>query len=311
MSSALQAPKVKTPRERLDKLLVARGYAQSRERAHAMILAGKVWVEGRPATKAGLCLPFGTEIELQGSEPQYVSRGGLKLKHALDVFSIQPVGWVAMDVGASTGGFTDCLLQHGVKRVYAVDVGYGQLAWKLRQDSRVIVIERTNIRYMPEEAIPEKADLITADLSFISLRLVLPKLLQFLKLPGHAGSYTGPSGRNDGPSGRCDDPSGKYDNEDGGNHCRIIALVKPQFEVGKGQVGRGGIVKDKTKHQEVLTVISEAAVKIGFIVEGVTPSPLPGRKGNQEYFICLKRAPRGDGPLREIQIFRAPPENII
>jgi 23S rRNA (cytidine1920-2'-O)/16S rRNA (cytidine1409-2'-O)-methyltransferase len=184
-----------------------------------------------------------------------------------------------MDVGASTGGFTDCLLQHGVKRVYAVDVGYGQLAWKLRQDSRVIVIERTNIRHMAEEAIPEKADLITADLSFISLRLVLPKLLQFLK-------PSGPSGRHDNPAGRCENAGEK-------NHCRIIALVKPQFEVGKGQVGRGGIVKDKAKHQEVLAVISEAAVKIGFIVEGITTSPLTGRKGNQEYFICLKRAPQG------------------
>jgi 23S rRNA (cytidine1920-2'-O)/16S rRNA (cytidine1409-2'-O)-methyltransferase len=246
-----------------------------------MILAGQVWVEGRPATKAGLCLPFGTEIELQGSGPQYASRGGLKLKHALDVFSIQPAGWVAMDVGASTGGFTDCLLQHGVKRVYAVDVGYGQLAWKLRQDSRVIVIERTNIRHMPEEAIPEKADLITVDLSFISLRLVLPKLLQFLKPPDPSGRYAGPSGRYDDPSDRK-------------NNYRIIVLVKPQFEVGKGEVGRGGIVKDKAKHQEVLAVISAVAVKVGLIVEGVTASPLPGRKGNQEYFICLKRAPLGE-----------------
>lgn len=274
MSSALQFPKIKAQRERLDNLLVARGHAQSRERAQAMILAGQVWVEGRPATKAGLFLPLGTEIELQVSGPQYASRGGLKLKHALDVFSIQPAGWVAMDVGASTGGFTDCLLHHGVKRVYAVDVGYGQLAWKLRQDSRVIVIERTNIRHMSEEAIPEKADLITVDLSFISLRLVLAKLLQFLKVPG--------------PSGKNDEPSDRKDN------CRIIILVKPQFEVGKGQVGRGGIVKDKTKHQEVLAVISEAAVKVGFIVEGVTASPLPGRKGNQEYFMCLKRAALGE-----------------
>jgi 23S rRNA (cytidine1920-2'-O)/16S rRNA (cytidine1409-2'-O)-methyltransferase len=311
MSNALQVPKVKAPRERLDKLLVARGYAQSRERAHAMILAGQVLVEGRPATKAGLCLPFSAEIELHGSEQQYASRGGLKLKHALDVFSIQPVGWVAMDVGASTGGFTDCLLQHGVKRVYAVDVGYGQLAWKLRQDSRVIVIERTNIRHMAEEAIPEKADLITADLSFISLRLVLPKLLQFLKPPGPSGRYDNPSGRHDNPAGKCENAGEK-------NHCRIIALVKPQFEVGKGQVGRGGIVKDKAKHQEVLAVISEAAVKIGFIVEGITTSPLTGRKGNQEYFICLKRAPPGDanisGPSGKcddpLGNRIAPPENI-
>jgi 23S rRNA (cytidine1920-2'-O)/16S rRNA (cytidine1409-2'-O)-methyltransferase len=253
MSNTLQVAKVKAPRERLDKLLVTRGYAQSRERAHAMILAGQVWVEGHPATKAGLCLPPGVEIELQGSDHQYASRGGLKLKHALDVFSIQTVGWIAMDVGASTGGFTDCLLQQGVKRVYAVDVGYGQLAWKLRQDPRVVVIERTNIRHLAEETIPEKADLITVDLSFISLRLVMPKLLEFLKPIGI-----------------------------------ILALIKPQFEVGKGQVGRGGIVKDKAKHQEVITRISAAAVKAGLSVEGITASALPGRKGNQEYFIWLK-----------------------
>ena len=276
MSSTLQVSKVKAVRERLDKLVVTRGYAQSRERAHAMILAGQVWVDGRPATKAGLCLPSDVGIELHGSVPQYASRGGLKLKHALAVFSIQPAGWVVMDVGASTGGFTDCLLQHGVKRVYAVDVGYGQLAWRLRQDPRVVVIERTNIRHMTKETVPDIIDLITVDLSFISLRLVLPKLLAFLK-----------SGA---PPGRCS--------------SRIVALVKPQFEVGKGQVGRGGVVKDKAKHQEVLAVISQAAAKIDLTVEGITASPLPGRKGNQEYFICLKRrAPPGD--------MGAPPGNMI
>ncbi|HXC61951.1 MAG TPA: TlyA family RNA methyltransferase [Nitrospiria bacterium] len=274
MSSTLRAAKVKAPRERLDKLLVARGYAQSRERAHAMILAGQVWVEGRPSAKAGLCLPLDVEIELHGSVLQYASRGGLKLEHALAAFSIQPVGWVAMDAGASTGGFTDCLLQHGVKKVYAVDVGYGQLAWRLRQDPRVVVIERTNIRYMTEKTVPEKVDLITVDLSFISLRLVLPKLLAFLK-------STGPFGKYDDPSGKC--------------NSRIVALVKPQFEVGKGQVGRGGLVKDTAKHQEVLEMISQAAAKTGLTVEGITASPLLGRKGNQEYFICLKT-----GPLREI-----------
>jgi 23S rRNA (cytidine1920-2'-O)/16S rRNA (cytidine1409-2'-O)-methyltransferase len=257
MSRNLQAAKAKEPKERLDKLLVERGYAQSRERAHAMILAGRVKVEGRPATKAGLCLPFNAEIELHGSPPRYASRGGLKLEHALAVFSIRPAGWVAMDAGASTGGFTDCLLQHGVEKVYAVDVGYGQLAWKLRQDPRVVVIERTNIRHMTEETVPEKVDLITADLSFISLRLVLPKLLEFLKLEISEG--------------------------------RIVALVKPQFEVGKGQVGRGGLVKDTAKHKKVLEMIGQAAVKIGLVVEGITASPLPGRKGNQEYFVCLKR----------------------
>ena len=273
MSSALHAPALKASRERLDKLLVTRAYAESRERAQGMILAGQIWVDRQLATKAGLRVPLDVRIDVHGPEMQYVSRGGLKLEHALTAFKIHPVGWVAMDVGASTGGFTDCLLQHGAKKVFAVDVGYGQLGWKLRQDPRVIVIERTNIRYLMKEKVPEKMDLITVDLSFISLRLVLPKLLEFLK-PG------GPSGRYDGPSGRC-----------GG---RIVALVKPQFEVGKGQVGRGGLVKDPAKHQEVLAVISQAAAKTGLTVEGTTASPLPGRKGNQEYFIyCVSRSRTG------------------
>ncbi len=260
MCSALRVSMLKALRERLDKLLVARKCAESRERAQGMILAGQVWVDGQPATKAGLRVPWDVEIELHGSVLQYASRGGLKLEHALAVFSIQPVGWVAMDVGASTGGFTDCLLQHGVKKVYAVDVGYGQLAWRLRQDPRVVVIERTNIRYMTKETVPDVMNLITVDLSFISLRLVLPKLLEFLKPDG-----------------------------------RIVALVKPQFEVGKGQVRRGGLVKDPAKHQEVLEVISQAAAKTDLTVEGITASPLAGRKGNQEYFIYLKRgAPPGD-----------------
>ena len=267
---------------RLDQLLVTREYAGNREEAQGMILAGEVWVAGRRVTKSGLRLPEDVEIEIRGTRSvspggarRYASRGGLKLEHALAAFAIHPEGWITMDAGASTGGFTDCLLQHGAAKVFAVDVGYGQLAWKLRQDPRVVVIERTNIRYLTKETIPDEMDLITADLSFISLRLVLPKLLEFLKPPG-------PSGRDAGPSGRC-----------GG---LIVALVKPQFEVGKGQVGRGGLVKDTAKHREVLAAVSRAAVQLGLTVEGTTPSPLPGRKGNQEYFICLKK-----GPLREIQ----------
>jgi 23S rRNA (cytidine1920-2'-O)/16S rRNA (cytidine1409-2'-O)-methyltransferase len=283
MSSAtlLRAPTgdsktfLKTSRERLDKLLVARGYAESRDRAQGMILAGLVRVEGKPVTKAGSRLPQDVQIEVRdptGSVFQkgasefligarrYVSRGGQKLEHALTTFAIHPVGWTAMDAGASTGGFTDCLLQHGAKKVFAVDVGYGQLSWKLRQDPRVAVIERTNIRYLrgplrDRDAPPAGylMDLITADLSFISLRLVLPKLLEFLK-----------------PGGR------------------IVALVKPQFEVGKGEVGGGGLVKDPAKHRKVLADVRRAAEKIELTVEGITASPLPGRKGNQEYFICLK-----------------------
>jgi len=283
MSSAILKLRRTSPKrvtmQRLDKLLVARAYARNREQAQGMILAGEVRVAGRPATKAGLQFPEDIEIEVFSSESswkarRYVSRGGLKLEHALTAFKIHPVDWIAMDVGASTGGFTDCLLQHGAKKVFAVDVGYGQLAWKLRQDPRVIVIERTNIRYMTKEIVPDAINLITVDLSFISLRLVLPKLLEFLKSGGPSGKYAGPSGRCGG---------------------LIVALVKPQFEVGKGQVGRGGLVKDLAKHQEVLAVISQEAAKTGLTVMGMTPAPFPGRKGNQEYFICLQRgAPPGN-----------------
>ena len=258
---------LKTSRERLDKLLVARGFAESRERAQGMILAGLVRVKGLPVTKAGVRLPQDAEIEIhdptytgyrKGASEffigtrRYASRGGQKLEHALSAFAIYPSGWTAMDVGASSGGFTDCLLQHGVSKVFAVDVGYGQLSWRLRQDPRVVVIERTNIRYMNKETVPDAMDLITVDLSFISLRLVLPKLLEFLKYDG-----------------------------------RIVALVKPQFEVGKGEVGRGGLVKDPAKHQKVLEEVRRAAEKLGLTVNGITASPISGRKGNQEYFIYL------------------------
>lgn len=313
-----------------------RGYAESRERAQGMILAGLVRVKGTLATKAGVRLPRDAQIEVhdpacsvfrKGTSEffigarRYASRGGHKLEHALLTFAIHPVGWTAMDVGASTGGFTDCLLQHGVSKVFAVDVGYGQLSWRLRQDPRVVVIERANIRYLTKEILEKEGrrrakespsgiteafpgvpevrpgvlgapsgvlgapsgvmgvppgvmiDLITVDVSFISLQIVLPKLLEFLK-PG------GPSGRNDGPSGRNDGPSGGYDG-------RIVALVKPQFEVGKGEVGRGGLVKDRAKHRKVLEEVCRTAERLGLTVEGVTASPISGRKGNQEYFIYL------------------------
>ena len=203
-------------------------------------------------SKVGALVPTESVVILKSPDQPYVSRGGLKLAAALGAFNIDVTGQVALDVGASTGGFTDCLLQHGAARVYCVDVGYGQLAWRLRQDPRVIVLERTNIRYLPREAIPEEVDLAVADVSFISLKLVLPQILQFLRPDG-----------------------------------LIIALVKPQFEVGKGQVGKGGVVRDPQQQQQVVAEIQEFAQGLGLAAEGVIPSPILGPKGNQEYLLYL------------------------
>ncbi len=237
---------------RLDLLLVERGLTPSRERARALILAGHVLVNGTPVSKVGALVPTESAVILKSPDQPYVSRGGLKLAAALSSFNIDVTGQVALDVGASTGGFTDCLLQHGAARVYCVDVGYGQLAWRLRQDPRVIVLERTNIRYLPREAIPEEMDLAVADVSFISLKLVLPQILQFLRPDG-----------------------------------LIIALVKPQFEVGKGQVGKGGVVRDPQQQQQVVAEIQKFAQGLGLAAEGVIPSPILGPKGNQEYLLYL------------------------
>jgi 23S rRNA (cytidine1920-2'-O)/16S rRNA (cytidine1409-2'-O)-methyltransferase len=237
---------------RLDLLLVERGLTPSRERARALILAGHVLVNGTPVSKVGALVSTESAVILKSPDQPYVSRGGLKLAAALTSFNIDVTGQVALDVGASTGGFTDCLLQHGAARVYCVDVGYGQLAWRLRQDPRVIVLERTNIRYLPREAIPEEMDLAVADVSFISLKLVLPQILQFLRPDG-----------------------------------LIIALVKPQFEVGKGQVGKGGVVRDPQQQQQVVAEIQKFAQGLGLAAEGVIPSPILGPKGNQEYLLYL------------------------
>jgi 23S rRNA (cytidine1920-2'-O)/16S rRNA (cytidine1409-2'-O)-methyltransferase len=237
---------------RLDRLLVERGLASARERARALILAGQVLVNGMPVVKVGALVPTEAGITLKSPDMPYVSRGGLKLAAALEHFEVEVTGKVALDVGASTGGFTDCLLQHGAARVYGVDVGYGQLAWRLRQDSRVVVWERTNIRHLPREAIPEEMDLVVADVSFISLKLVLPKILEFLR-PGGA----------------------------------ILALVKPQFEVGKGQVGKGGVVRDRQLQLQVVREIQNCAQSLGLSVLGVIPAPILGPKGNQEYLMYL------------------------
>jgi 23S rRNA (cytidine1920-2'-O)/16S rRNA (cytidine1409-2'-O)-methyltransferase len=236
---------------RLDKLLVDRGLAPSRERAQALILAAKVQVDGERVTKAGRLVPVGSAITLTGEDLPYVSRGGLKLEHALDEFRLSVEGLVAMDVGASTGGFTDCLLQRGAIRVYAVDVGYGQLAWELRQDPRVVAIERQNIRSLPADLIPESIQIATVDTSFISLKLVLPAVLLFMA-----------------------------------DEAALVALIKPQFEAGRAQVGKGGVVRDPAVHEQVCRSTVELVESLGCSVMGVTPSPILGPKGNREFLLA-------------------------
>lgn len=241
-------------KERLDKLLVERGMAQSRERARALILAGKVVVDDHAVDKAGTQVATSAEIRLKGEDIPYVSRGGLKLARGLDAFHVEVAGRIAIDVGASTGGFTDCLLQRGAGKVYAVDVGYGQLAWKLREDPRVINMERTNIRDLAAEQLGERPTLAVIDASFISLDKVLPPTLALLADPGE-----------------------------------VVALIKPQFEVGRGEVGKGGVVRDEKQHQLVLEKIKGLAAELGCTVHGVTESPVLGPKGNREFLIHLCR----------------------
>jgi len=241
-------------KERLDRLLVEKGIVKGREKARALIMSRKVIVEGKLTDKPGTQVSVEAQIQLQNSETSYVSRGGEKLEGALRSFEINPRGMVVMDVGASTGGFTDCVLQKGAQKVYAIDVGYGQLAWKLQKDPRVVNLERRNIRYLLREEVHEETDLILIDTSFISIEKFLPHLLEFLK--------------------------------EGGS---IVSLIKPQFEVGKGEVGKGGVVKDKALHQKVIDRISTFSRGLGLKVLGVTESLLAGPKGNREFFIYLKK----------------------
>jgi 23S rRNA (cytidine1920-2'-O)/16S rRNA (cytidine1409-2'-O)-methyltransferase len=241
-------------KERLDKLLVDRGLAGSRERARALILAGLVVVGDHAVDKAGVKVDTDLPLRVKGDDIPFVSRGGVKLAHALDVFAVEVAGRTAIDVGASTGGFTDCLLQHGAAKVYAVDVGYGQLAWKLREDPRVICMERTNIRQLTPAALGERPDLAVIDASFISLDKVLPPTLALLA------------------------PS-----------AEVVALIKPQFEVGKGQVGKGGVVRDPEQHARVIEGVRREALALGCSVLGVTDSPLLGQKGNREFLIHLRQ----------------------
>ncbi len=235
-------------------VLVERQLAQSRERAKSLIMAGRVLVDALPVDKAGTLVDPDAEIQLRGGDIVYVSRGGVKLERALQNFALDVTGMFCMDVGASTGGFTDCLLMHGAGKVFAVDVGYGQLAWKLRRDPRVVAVERTNIRYMEPETIPAAVDLITIDVSFISLKIVIPSVSRFLKKNGY-----------------------------------ILALIKPQFEVGRNKVGKGGVVKDPELHRETIDQLSDFFDQLGFVSLGTCPSPILGPKGNREFFILLRQ----------------------
>ncbi len=239
---------------RLDVLLVQRGLAPSRERAQALIIAGRVLCGERKIDKPGTAVDDAAAVRLLGEDLPYVSRGGLKLAHALEHFALDVKGKVALDVGASTGGFTDCLLQAGAAKVYAVDVGYGQLADKLRRDPRVINMERSNIRHLPRDAISDPIDVIVIDASFISLRLVLPAALRFAH-----------------------------------EHTEVVALIKPQFEVGKGKVQKGGVVRDPELHAHVLQDMHALVAEVGRSVMGLTPSPITGqKKGNTEFLLWLR-----------------------
>jgi 23S rRNA (cytidine1920-2'-O)/16S rRNA (cytidine1409-2'-O)-methyltransferase len=235
---------------RADTLLLHKGLVSSRERAKALILAGAVFSDGRPVQKAGSLYAPDAALEIRASESRYVGRGGDKLEGALRAFNMDIAGCTALDVGASTGGFTDCLLQHGCCRVIALDVGYGQLHWKLRNDPRVILIERTNVRNVKEGDIGEKVDLAVIDVSFISLTKVIPAVLKVVK-----------------PGGR------------------LMALIKPQFEIGKGQVGKGGVVRDPEKHSRVVDTVKEFVRGLGCEIKGIAESVLLGPKGNREFFI--------------------------
>jgi len=239
-------------RERLDLLLVDRQLVGSREDGRRRILAGQVLVNDHAVIKAGNLIDVGADIRLKSNAP-YVSRGGLKLEKALREFSIDVNDKAALDIGASTGGFTDCLLAHGAAQIFAVDVGYGQLDWKLRNHPRVVVLEKTNVRYLELSRLPRAADLATIDVSFISLKLVLPQVKTLLVERGE-----------------------------------VVALIKPQFEVGKGKVGKGGVVRAPEEHARVIDEIKTAAHDSAYEVLGVTESPLRGPKGNKEFLLHLR-----------------------
>jgi len=239
-------------KSRLDQLLVERGLVDSREKARALILAGQVLVDGQKMDKAGHSVALESRIELLEKQ-RYVGRGGLKLEAALDHFAIQPAGKICLDIGSSTGGFTDCLLQHGAARVYAIDVGTGQLDWKLRNDPRVVVHEQVNARYLTRDLVPELIDLAVCDVSFISVTMILPVVPDMLA-----------------------------------NNAEMVILVKPQFELQRNQVGKGGIIRDPALHQEACRRVEEAINRIGFRAT-VIPCPVLGAEGNREFLLYARR----------------------
>lgn len=253
-------------RDRLDRALVARGLVSGRDEAARLVLAGMVRVDGCLVDKPAKLVPADSDVQVLRPPSQYVSRGGDKLSPALDHFGVNVQGCIALDVGCSTGGFTDCLLRRGAKLVYAVDVGYGQFDWRLRQDPRVVLIERTNIRHLSPSAVPHPIEVAVVDVSFISLTIVLPCIMPFL-----------------------------------GNSATIVALAKPQFEVGKGRVGRGGIVRDETLRSGVKEKISRLAEELGLTVAGSMDSPIHGRKGNREILMSFHR------PLSSLSLAHDPP----
>lgn len=254
-------------KKRLDALVLELGYAQSREKAKAIIMAGQVYVDNQKADKPGSTYPITAKVEVRGAALPYVSRGGLKLEKAIASFGLTLRDKISMDIGASTGGFTDCMLQNGARKVYSVDVGYGQLAWKLRSDERVVNLERTNIRYLTREQVPEEVQFVSVDVSFISLCLVLPVARTFMQKGAEA-----------------------------------VCLIKPQFEAGRGKVGKKGVVRDPKIHEEVIRKIYDFALEEGFLVLGLDYSPVKGPEGNIEYLIHLKK---GDDPqpkaIREME----------
>lgn len=241
-------------KKRLDTAVFELGLCESRSKASALIMSGSVYVNGQKEAKAGYTVKPTDKIELKGKQMPYVSRGGYKLEKAMHSFSITLENCICMDIGASTGGFTDCMLQNGAKKVYSIDVGYGQLAWKLRTDERVVNLERTNFRYLTKDTVTDKIDFASIDVSFISLKLILPVLFGFLK-----------------QGGKC------------------VALIKPQFEAGREKVGKKGVVRDLSTHIEVINSIVSFALETGFSVSGLTYSPIKGPEGNIEYLVFLSK----------------------
>lgn len=242
-------------KKRLDVLVFEKGFAESREKAKAIIMAGQVYVNNQKCDKCGVSYDENLPLEVRGDTQRYVSRGGYKLEKAMNSFPITLTDKVTMDIGASTGGFTDCMLQNGATKVYSVDVGYGQLAWKLRQDERVVNLERTNMRYVTHEQVPDKIDFFSVDVSFISLKLILPVARELLS-----------------------------DNGEG------VCLIKPQFEAGKDKVGKNGVVRDKNVHIEVVNTIIDFCLNNGFDVLGLDYSPIKGPQGNIEYLIHIRKS---------------------